>query len=403
MYWKGQMMSEKVMLALSLFLIGALHTMIFSIFQFPSNFLIGKESASQEVVYKLILYTCAIIVSFCHQIFCRNFGLKDTLIGGLFLNMAGLTILWINQNVGGIELLVFPTMLCFGGALTSVINSLITYIIIEFPKKVSAGTVSLFIFLNGGVMLAPLFLNGFERAGATFWIHGVLIALCLLATWHIRRRFFNPHYPAHLKHLRKGSLIWKELHYRLALFFAAIIGYGLTENTFNLWGFLKIETYFGESIANETVSLMWIFMIVGQILLLIPLYLYSTKNVLYILIPFIIGALFFFSYQTTLPGFVASLILGGIGCSAVFPILLSMMEKELVWVAKKSHLLPYVEASLSVMVAGYIFGVGAIDIWTSTWETLPENTGFYIRLASIFIGCTGVIALFLNLTNRESN
>jgi len=398
MFWKQQMMTEKMMLTGSLFLIGALHTMIFAIFQFPTNFLLGSAAKDLGVYSKLVLYVCAILASLMHQALCRSLGLKKTLIAGLFLNLFGLATLWLNQRIGGTVFLVFIDMIFFGIALTSVINALITFIILKFPHRIGAGIIALFAVFNGGSMLAPLLMGMFKGLNLSEAIFPFLMILIIIAIWHLERSLTDPVYPAHLRHLRKGSLVWKELHVRLGLFLAAMIGYGVTESSFNLWGFVVVEEHLGIQIASETISLFWLFLIIGQVLLLIPLYLYSAQKVLYPLIALVIADLYFFFHQSQLFGFIAGLALGGIGCSAVFPILISMMQGELRMIVKGERILPFIETSVSVMLAGYFIGVGIIDLWIELFKNLeiPLHANYWIAIGCITL--TGLIAWGLHLT-----
>lgn len=401
MFWKERMMNERILMTLGLFLIGSLHTMIFSFFEFPTNFLLGNHFETYSLASKLLLYSCAIGVSFAHQTICRNIGLKRALSWGLVCNLLGLITLWLNATVGGSLALLFLDMIFFGAALTSVVNALVTYVVLTFPNHTGAGIVALFAFFNGGVMLSPLVIALFSSWQISSWLYPVLIGLLLLAMFYVARSFFDPPYPTHVTHLRKGSLLWKELHYRLGLFLTAIICYGLAENTLNLWGFFQIKTYLGDIVASETVSLFWLFLIIGQLTLLIPLYFLSPKRIFYCLIPIIVIDLYFFAHQTTLSGFITALIIGGFGCSAVFPILISLMEKELARFASGSELVPYIETSISVLVAGYFLGVGGIDVWIE-WAKGPLfSIPVHFYLGMIFISYTGICTLYLNLTSKK--
>lgn len=406
MYFRKALLSKRFMITLGLFLIGSLHTMIFAIFQIPENFLMGRTSSELTFACKVVLYTFAIGVSLSHQVLCRRFGLRKTLYIGLLFNLFGIATLLLNEYTSkgqGFVFLIFLDMFFFGMALTSVINSLVTYIIIEFPKKVGIGIVALFAFLNLGSMFAPLLIDVFQNLGMKHYMYFALMGLLSLGIWFVHNCFFDPAVPSSQIHLKKGSVIWKQLHYRLGLFVTAIIAYGLTETTFSLWGYMQIKNILGEQIANETTSFFWLFLIVGQIFLLIPLYFLPAKRIFFALVAVIIAATFFFPLQDKIAGFVFWLAFAGFGCSAVFPILLSQMEKEMAPFAKGGRILLYIEKSISLMIAGYFIGVGIIDLWV---QLLGNNPFFSIpthfHLAGAFIGITGLIALFLNLTAPQT-
>lgn len=395
-FWTQKMMSHRFLLTIGLFLIGGLHTMIFAIFQIPGNFLLGSDSPELMFYCKLILYVCAIGVSFSHAPICQRLGLRKALYLGMIFNLLGMSILWISHYIqSGHLALIILEMIFFGLALTSVINPLITYIVLEFPKRVGAGITALFAVFNLGVMMAPLLLDFFRDF--SYAIYPFLLFLLLVSIWFIHSFFFDPPYPAHLEHLRKGSKLWKQLHYRLGLFVLAITAYSMTETTFNLWGVVQMRDLLGLDLADETISLFWLFMIVGQILLLIPLYFYPAKRVFYLLIAVVAAALFFFTKQDSLTGFIIAVAVGGFGCSAIFPILLSMMEGELQPFAKGSRMLPHIEMATSIMMAGYFIGVGTIDLWVVRLGDVPWDPA-YFHLGILYIAITGVLGAFLNWT-----
>ncbi len=159
-----------------------------------------------------------------------------------------------------------------------------------------------------------------------------------------------------------------------------------------------MQTLLGAKSAEETSSLFWLFMVIAQLILLIPLYFYKSIQVLIPLVFIVIGAALAFPLQSAIPGFIGALAAAGLGCSAIFPLLLSMMEKELLSFQKNGELLHYIEVGISVMLAGYFIGVGTVDLWV---EVKNAPTAFYFHLAAIFISITGLIAYFLNKFNPK--
>jgi len=323
-------------------------------------------------------------------------------MGGLLLNFLGIALLWLNQSLGGIVPLVFVNVLCFGFALTSVISALITFIIIKFPKRTGSGITALFAVLNGGIMLAPLLVSFFDGLQVKEAMYPFLMVCTISAILHVDRKMYDPPFPTHLEHLRRGSLIWKELHYRLALFFTALVAYGMVETDFSMWGFLHLEQWTDESQAMESISVFYLFLIVGQILLLVPLYLYSPRKIFYGLICLSGVSLYLLFEQKALFGIVACLALGGIGCSAIFPILISMMEKELDHVAH-NHILPYIETGVSFLVGAYILGNAINDIWIQLLKEAGSPLTFHLKIGLGTVALIGAITLGLNLTTPKKN
>ncbi len=406
MFWRRQFLSQRFILTLGLFLICTLHLMIFAIFQIPENFLMGRDAPSLLVACKVILYSFAIGTSLAHQFLCRRFGLRKALYFGLLCNLFGISTLLLNQylsEVHGMIALVVLDMVFFGMALTSVVNALVTYIIIEFPKKVGLGIVALFAFGNLGYMLAPLMMEGIDVLQFKQLMYFLLIALLLLSIWFVHVVFFDPEIPSERIQLKKEGLIWRRLHYRLALFVVAIISYSLAETTFNLWGYVKIAKLFGTQVANETTPVFWLFLIIGQLLLLIPLYFFPARRIFYFLVIVLAVASFYLPMQESVSGFVLWLAIAGFGCSAVFPILLSQMEKEVLSFASGNRVLPYIEKSISLMIGGYFAGVGIIDLWVQLFGHHHYFTIVtHFHFAAGFIGITGLIALFLNLSRSAA-
>lgn len=407
MFWRGESLTSRMILTLGLFLIGSLHTMIFAIFQIPKNFLMGHESTALAAICKIILYFFAIAMSLSHQLLCRTFGLRKTLYFGLLCNLFGLATLILNHYVtggSGLISLIIVDMIFFGMALTSVVNGLVTYIIIEFPKKVGMGIVALFAFFNIGPMTAPLFMEFFKASGTGIALDYILIGLILLSIWFVHIYFLNPPISPEKIQLRRGGVIWRELHYRLGLFVIAIIAYGYTETTFNLWGYIKIKNVFGVQLADETIPFFWMFLIIGQLFMLIPLYFLPAKKVFYFLVAVVAASCLFFPLQEKLGGFIGWLVVAGFGCSAVFPILLSQMEKEILPFAHGASIIPYIEKSISLMLAGYFIGVGLVDLWVQILGERPIFSDLtHFRLAAGAIVITAGISVFLDLTAPKSS
>lgn len=372
---------------LSLFLIGSLHIMIFSFFSYRDNFLLGHDFEQYSLITKCILYGCAVSVAFCHQFICRRIGLKRSLILGLFFNVIGLTSLLLSHlTLSYREVAVtflFLDMIFFGVALTSVINSLISYVVLEFSTKLSAAMTALFIFFNLGVMLSPLTLGLLQLQGMHWLPYPILIGLLFLSIWYVSKFFFDPVYPPHIEHLRKSSLIWIELHYRLVLIVLAVLCYGMIEDTFSEWGYLHLRQLFGETAADKTNSIFWLFEIIGQVLLIVPLFFIPVRRIFFFLIAFILAGLILFPLQTELKGFLLALMLGGIGCSAIFPLLLSMIEGELktaAFISHKDFILPYIETGTSAMVGFYFTGIGIVEIWVDWAEVASIAPYFYLAI-----------------------
>lgn len=403
---KLHLLTHKSIITLVLLLIGALHTMVFTFFQLPDSY--ATTIPYPYLVYlKLISYTAAIITSIFYQSFTRSLGIKKVFLIGLTLNFIGLCFIllsWLQyQTVFYMYLFIFLACLSFGLALLTVINSLITYLIIEYPSWINTGIIVLFIFFNLGVMLAPLLLEFFKHYDAKWVFIFVLMGLLLFSIASAKKLFVSPQFPKHLKELKKSTSLWKDLHYRLAFFVLAIVFYGIVENTISLWGEIYLTNFFIHKEANTMMSLFWLFMIIGLVLVLPPLYYFKLKTVFSALCLIVFGSLWGLYLSTDPYTLTLFIILGGIGCSAIFPIIIATLSSQIVKDSKTVHasFLPYIEMGCSTTLAGYIFGVGLVDFF-HVWDYKEE----FIRLPDHFFYATWallgtlIIYLFLHMYDK---
>lgn len=404
--------SFRYLMILSLFFISGLHAVAFGIVQYPSNFLTSNIPENFHLGLLAILYGSVIVTAILSQILTRSLGLKRVLMLGLFLYFLGLLLFFIPQWILGDFLFTYTFlslgMLFLGIAFSTVFIGLVTYLILEVPRHLGTAVIILFAFMNLGAMLSSIFLNIFSSGRSESGFLGVMEGLILLSILFIYKYFFNPVFPQHLLHLRKGTRLWKEMHYRLLLYIAVIILYGFCENTFNLWGGKFMGFFLEERLVNNAISVFWLFMIVGQILMLIPLYFVSARNVFYFLVFLIILALFSFPFQTNLGGFIAMLVLGGTACSACFPILLAMMEEEIKEmrgsVDSRLKILPYLEMAIAWMIIGYIIGTGTITFRVEMKSDITEAVATHNFFGAIVYAVLMLlITYYLSLTFHKKS
>jgi MFS family permease len=397
-----KLIDKKIIITTLLFLIGTLHTMVYSFVQFPGTF-IAEDLSDDPIMFKVILYTVTILVSCFHQPIAKRFGLKNVLILGLLGNVAGLIFLYIHHFFEHpfFYFALYLSMICFGSAVLSVINSLVTYIILEYPKKTVTAITALFIFLNGGIMLTPVVLNSMLVRGLGWSIFFFIIAILLLVVIAVRFLFFEPLYPKDLDHLRSGTLVWKEMHIRLGLYVLAIFLYSLIETTFSLWGSVLLAAHAPLTVAEDAASIFWLFMIIGQLILLIPLYFFEPRRVFYFLIPAILFALIYTPLQTHLLTISTGLAIGGMACAPVYPIILALLEMEIIHASLMgghSNYLPLIETAVSFLMASYALGPAVVDIWINLLPNQPANPYFY--LAAIYIVAITLLMYYLNKTRK---
>jgi MFS family permease len=398
------LINKKIIVTAFLFLIGTLHMLVYSFVQFPGTF-ISEDINEDPITFKLILYSVTIVVSCYHQHIAKRIGLKNVLILGLLANAAGLLLLYFHHFVEhpNYHLALYLSMVCFGAALLSVINSLVTYIILEFPSKTVTAITALFIFLNGGIMLAPVVLNTMLNWGLNWSIFFFIVTILILVVVGIRFLFVEPIYPKDLDHLRSGTLLWKEMHKRLALYVLAVFFYSLIESTFSLWGTVLLAEHAPLTVAEDAASIFWLFMIIGQIVLLIPLYYFEARRVFYFLIPAILFALIYTPLQTHVLTISVGFAIGGAACAPVYPIILALLEMEIIRISLMSNhanYLPLVETAVSFLNAGYVLGPAVVDIWIYMLPT--QSASPYFNLAIGFIAAITILMIYLNKTRIPS-
>jgi len=398
-------MNKKISITALLFLIGTLHTMVFSFIQFPGTF-IDEDISQDPILYKGILYLFTVGVSCFHQPISRQFGLKNVLLLGLLGNIIGLLLLFIHHYLEHpvYHFSLYLSMAFFGAAMLSVVNSLVTYIIIEFPAKSVTAITAMFIFLNFGLMLTPIALNAAVSIGMTWSTFFVVMILLMFSMLAVKMLFFEPQYPKEYDHLRSGTLIWKEMHRRLALYVLAVFLYSLIESTFSLWGAQMLIARAPLNIAEYAISVFWIFMIIGQLLFMVPLYYLQPRKIFYFLMPMLIGALLYIPEQSQLSKISYGLAIGGMGCAVIYPIVLSLLEMEIIQaslVNRHVHYLPLIDTAVSFLMAAYLLGSAVVDIWTNIVPNAVPSHYFYLAIGLV-IAIT-LLMYYLNKTRTVSS
>ncbi|KPK33161.1 MAG: hypothetical protein AMS24_01950 [Chlamydiae bacterium SM23_39] len=404
------MFSNKFFSLFSLFLLGGvLHYVVFQFVQnvqfTPDNLKIFYKDL--HFVFLMILIGSEITGALINQVIARKIGLEKTLILGFSLNLLGLLILLFTHLNKEFILInyaaLFLKTIVIGIALTLVLSTIISYIVFVMPKKIGSGILIYFAFGNIGAFLIFPFLLDITMLHNLQWFSiYFLIALVIFSIFIIKKIFINPPFPKHLEKLRKGSLIWKELHYRLALFLVAIILFSLCESTFSKWGKIYFVKYFSEKLSDTIISLFWFFVIISQIVLCFLILFLDIRKTFYFLSMMIAFSLLFLSFNIALANIIIVLAIGGIGCSGTFAIILGNLEKELIYLTKKSHhlaFLPYVEMTVAWMLAAYFLGDGIIAFQIEKMDIATIDIFKYFKMGSVFAFIMIFILSFLFYTS----
>ncbi len=381
---KNKLLSDRLFVVLSLFIIGgSLHYIIFRFVQIPDLLPENLKVLSYQIKISLIvlLIFSELLGTVINQTLARFIGLKKVLIIGFLCNFFGLLcLLSIHLDLGSYNFLltlIFIKTFLMGFGLTTVLVAVLSYIVYELPDKIGSSVLVYFGFGNiGGFVIFPFFYN--ICAAHNLWIlcTSILIFIAFLSIIFIELTFFEPHFPKHLLHFRKGTLIWKELHYRLILFLIAGVLFSIMENAFSTGGFVHLSLYFDSYLSNKLISIFWTFVIISQFLLSFLILFIDFRHVFYFLVIIILLALWLFPYQTTLPGLIFVFALGGIGCSGSFAIMLSGLEKELIYISKRYHhlaFLPTIECTVALMLGAYFLGEGLINLKIELMEKISDE------------------------------
>lgn len=382
-----------------LFIISILHGLIFATAQDITRFLSQAMDAALDAhrgILSLSLYFSGVAVPLLNQRFCRLWGIKRVFISGLCANFVGIGFFLLTNflTAGSFVsyLLIVFGMLSLGAAISSIATILATYVVVEFPKIIALGLILFYSALNFGFQLSHPLLTYFSEVGAQ---GAYLVGLTLVMAFFVlivRLYFVAPAIPGHLDEFRKGTQIWKELHYRFGLFIVAMIFYGMIETTFTAFGHRYLEDFVSIDAANSALFFFWLALNLGQIGIGVPAFWLLPSKVLKILPLFIITALVLIPFQTEASEFLMAFSIGGLGCSAVFPLLIAMIILDIKSLAQRDaheSMIPYMEAGCGYMVASYTLGLGIIAFQAEFMDRFAPN----VLLVNFKVGVVYAIAL----------
>jgi hypothetical protein len=397
--------SERQMMIGVLFLICTLHTMIYNFFQIPYTFM-KIQVETRTIPLNVFLYSVTLITALLYPTIVRYFTLKFALMASLLCNAIGLLCIWISESLGESYPLIVVSFFFIAIASVSVFNCLVSYIVIEFPKSLTVAIVGLFIFSNLGFLIQSVMFDYLQVDGFSTIFCIIAIFFLLLSIIFISRKFFNITFPKHLVHLRRGDLIWKEMHYRLALFVLVMLCYGVVETIFAIWSFDYLALFLNSVDVDLATTLFWCFMVIGLIVLLPPIYFYSARKIFSVLIVFMIGVTFFIAQQTNSVQLMAGYIAAGFGCSIIVSVLIGFFEEEVISACSLSKIpshLPFTEIGISLMIGGYFTGVGIMTLFVLKLEQMPQNHGVTIfHWAMFLLAVIGLISTYLNWSSADS-
>ena len=155
MKYKSYKKFEWKAMTLGLFFICALQMMIFGFVQMFDP-LVGPGIASKVISLNIFFYSVMLLTSVLHPYIMRTFTLKVALLAGLICDLFAVSIWVVNESMGGSAPLLFVSFFFIGIANVSVVNCLITYLVVEFPKSLGFAMIGLFLFANIGMSIQTI-------------------------------------------------------------------------------------------------------------------------------------------------------------------------------------------------------------------------------------------------------
>jgi len=318
------------------------------------NLLISSSSYSfnnfQYASLGFVLLAAAIIFSWVSGLLGYKIGMKKgILIGLLFFFFANLLFSLANfrtNNEAFWILLIGEGLLgiSIGGLLASVTS----YIVFLVPNKTPMVLTGVYFCVNFGSFSYPILFNLFSSG--KFWWHltilqAVLSLLLVVVGWKFLPDIRNPN-PLPLHTFREA---FRHLSFRFWIFFAVIIGFSITENTFDSWVTIFLHQVKDLSIskANFGLSSYWATVAIGQVSVCVLVRWISPRWIYRILPLFLIVGYFGIYYSE---GYFYNLlfyIISALGCSAFFALTMSFVEGEYKVVS---------EIASGVMVTAYFLG-----------------------------------------------
>jgi fucose permease len=259
----------------------------------------------------------------------RRWTLKRVLQAGLGADMCAMTLLAASRllidrpEAAYVLLLVATGSLGFGfGAAVMAMN---TFAQTFSPGREDRSVLALNALLGAGTALAPLFVAVFIGAGA-WWLMPLMVAAALIGLLLVsttQRLEVSPDTAA-------GASRSEPLPRRFWLFAAAVLLYGIAETLNGNWSGPYLTGERGVSVRGASVALMtfWAMVTFGRVLFAM-LSTRASVQWIYAGLPVVLVAAFqILAHAGSETGSIAALGLAGLGCSAFFPLCISLSGQE---------------------------------------------------------------------------
>lgn len=297
-----------------------------SIFTSSNGFGFGASRYGTMFVPQVVL---AILASSLGSTLARRWTLKRVLQAGVGANLLAMTLLaasrvLIDRSDAAYGLLLVATgSLGFGfGATVMAMN---TFVQKFSPGREDRSVLALNALLGAGTALAPLFVAIFIGAGV-WWLMPVTVAIALAGLLLLSTRV-----PLDVADGAKEDVSHRErLPRRFWLFAAAVFLYGIVETLNGNWSGPYLTGERGVSVRDASLALtaFWAMVTIGRVLFAALSSRISARWV-YVGLPILLAAGFqMVSRAGGEAGGIAAFGLAGLGCSAFFPLCISLSGQE---------------------------------------------------------------------------
>ena len=356
-----------------------------SIFTSPHGFGFGASRYGLMFVPQVVL---AVLASSLGPTLARRWTLKRVLQAGLGANLLAMTLLaashlLIDRSDAAYGILLVATgSLGFGfGAAVMAMN---TFVQKFSPGREDQSVLALNALLGAGTALAPLFVAIFIGAGA-WWLMPLLVAVVLAGLLVVsigQPLDVSAGAPPDASHSAR-------LPGRFWFYAAAVFLYGIAETLNGNWSGPYLTGERGISIRGASFALMtfWAMVTVGRVLFA-TLSTRTTVRWIYAGLPVLLLAAFqIVAHAGSEAGSIVAFGLTGLGCSAFFPLCISLSGQEY----------PRLAAAMAGgIVAFYQMGYGVAAFGVGP---LRELAGLPFRtiysLGSVIAGAMFVVALVI--------
>ncbi|NBB87682.1 MAG: MFS transporter [Bacteroidetes bacterium] len=351
---------------------------------------LGLSSAQYGAIF-LPQVALAIIGSVSGGTLARRLGLKTLLLAMLGANALSQLLLagslWVDPSLAFPAILLGTASMGLGFGLSGApLNSFPPLL---FPEKDETAVVAVHTLLGLGLAVGPLVVAPFVAAGQWIGFPLLLLSLMVLALAAAAGIAFPTDEAAENAQAASTRPTGRVLFW---LFVAVAVLYAFAEGTFSNWAVVYLNEGLGasEATAGLSLSVFWGALVAGRLLTSV-LVLHFPARAIWLALPVLmIAAFLLLPHAETATAGIALFGLAGLGCSAFFPLTITLISKcfpeHVSWVS-------------SMMIAALMTGVGIGSFVFGplravfSFEQLYQISALYPALALVaaFLIARGVV------------